>query len=119
MEIASILADPDEGEIIAMTVGEHREFQLKDFVQANMQRLHLPSERVLTKVIEGRSVTRAILHEAADDEYDLVVIGSSGQTLPARMAHDPIPESVAKRCTKPLVMVRASAGIQSWIKRWI
>ncbi len=119
MEIASILADPDEGEIVAMTVGEHREFQLNDFVQANMQRLHLPPERVSTKVVEGRGVTRAILHEASSDEYDLVVIGSSGQTLPVRMAHDPIPESVAKRCTKPLVMVRASAGIQSWIKRWI
>lgn len=35
------------------------------------------------------------------------------------MTADTVPESIAQRLDKPVVMVKASAGIRSWIKRWI
>lgn len=30
-----------------------------------------------------------------------------------------LPDLIAQRCDKPLVTVKASGGIRSWIERWI
>ena len=121
LEVAGMLADDDEGEIVAFTVNGRRDFDLEGYVQANIKSLQLPADRVSIKTVTARSVTQGILKEAgkADENYDLVVLGSTGKTRLRQMAKNPIPETVAKRCRKPLVMVKASAGIQSWIKRWI
>ena len=62
-------------------------------------------------------VVDAILSEAQD--YDLVVLGCTRQPILRQIAHNPVPETVARRCDKPLVMVRAAGGIRSWIRRWI
>ena len=118
LEVASILADPDEGTIMAFTVDGHRKFELDTFVRANRGSMHISADRVKTRTVEARIATHAILGEA-EKGYDLVVIGATARTRLAQLAGDSVPETVAHRCPTPLVMVKASGRIQSWIKRWV
>ncbi len=118
LEVASILADRSEGEITAFTVGDdERRRVLDEIVKANLHRMKLPADRVHTKATYARNVEQAILDESAD--YDLVVLGSTRKPILRQIAHNTIPEAVAGRCEKPLVMVRSAGGIRSWIRRWI
>jgi nucleotide-binding universal stress UspA family protein len=118
LEIAGILADEEEGAVTAFTVAGRKGFDLDSFVSANLDRIALPPNRVTTKVAAERNATRAILAEAAEG-YDLVVIGATGRPRLAHVASESVPDTVAHRCPTPLVMVKASAGIRSWIKRWV
>ncbi|NQT53140.1 amino acid permease [bacterium] len=118
LEIASILADPDEGHIVAFTVaGPKGAFDIGSFVAETLPRMSLPEERIESKVANASDVTQAILTEAED--YDLIVLGATRRPLLSQLRRDTVPETVARRCTKPLVMVKASAGIRSWVKRWL
>ena len=117
LEIASILADDEEGEVVAFTVAGHRRFDIARLLADNVGRLHLPPERVQAKIVTARDVVQAILTEAED--YDLVVLGCTQDPLLYQFARHPIPETVARRTDKPVVMVKAAAGIGSWVKRWI
>ncbi len=117
LEIASTLADGQEGRIVAFTVDRGMGFDLDAFLEKNRSRLRLPRERIETKIVSRADIRQAILDES--QEYDLVVLGSTAEARLRLMRHDPVPEAVAKACKKPLVMVRASSGLRSWIRRWI
>jgi len=118
LEIASILADDEEGEIVPFAVvGQAPALDLDAFVEQHQDRLHLPRERVKTRTARGPGVANAILQEA--EAHDLVVLGYTREPLLAQMRRSPIPETVATRCPKPVVVVKASAGIRSWIQRWV
>jgi amino acid transporter/nucleotide-binding universal stress UspA family protein len=119
LEVGSILADPEEGELVAFTVDATRNFDIDAFVHAHEARLPLPADRVRTKVVSARNVSRTILQEARKDEYDLVVLGSTGAGRLHRMTRELIPETIAEQLDKPFVMVKASRVIESWIKRWV
>ena len=84
----------------------------------NLERLAVPRDRIKTKIVKARGVVRAILKEAED--YDLVVIGCTREPLLYRIVKQTLPETVAKLCPKPFVMVNSSsAGIASWVRRWV
>ncbi|MBS3733410.1 MAG: amino acid permease [Phycisphaerae bacterium] len=124
LEVAGILADAEAGEVTAFYVdrgGRLRrrggQFDVDGFLDAQRERIRLPAERVRAKTAAGSSVVRAILAEARD--YDLVVLGCTEQPLLRQIAHDPIPERVAQRCDRPLVMAKASGGLRSWVRRWV
>ena len=118
LEMAGILADPDDGEITAMTVGSgDRKFDLAGFVEQHSSRINLPPERVLCKTVAGKDVVKTILTQAED--YDMVVIGNTNESVLRQMTHTPIPETVARNCDKPLVTCRAAAGLRSWIRRYL
>ncbi|MDP6544361.1 MAG: amino acid permease [Phycisphaerae bacterium] len=119
LEIAKILVDPEDGEVTAVTVDtgrRRRSFDIGAFVETNIQAGKLTGP-IQTKTITSAAVVEGILAEAAD--YDLVVMGCTRQPLVSQLVHTPIPETIAQRCDKPLVMVKASGRIRSWIKRWI
>jgi amino acid transporter/nucleotide-binding universal stress UspA family protein len=119
LEIAKILADPEEGEVTAVTVDAGRrrkKFDIDAFVETNIQTGKLEGP-VRTKTVQAHDVVEGILAEAAD--YDLVVMGCTREPMVSQLVHTPIPETIAQRCDKPLVMVKASGRIRSWIKRWI
>jgi len=118
VEIANILADPDEGRIVALHVDRRgAEFDIDSFTKHQTERLHIRPGRLEAKRLRGADVVRTILDEAED--YDLVVLGATLQPVLRQIVRDNVPEVVAKRCGKPLVMVRATGGIRSWIQRWI
>ena len=52
-------------------------------------------------------------------DADLVVLGSTSQPLWRQVTRTPVPETVARRCSKPLVMVKSGQGLRSWVSRWI
>ncbi|MBT3199618.1 MAG: amino acid permease [Phycisphaerales bacterium] len=119
LEIAKILTHPEEGEITAVTVDTGRrrkKFDIEAFVDANIQSGKLEGP-IKTKTIQADDIVEGILTEAAD--YDLVVMGCTREPLVSQIVHTPIPETIAQRCDKPLVMVKASGRIRSWIKRWV
>ena len=119
LEIAKILTDPEDGEVTAVTgdTGRKRKkFDIDAFVETNIQAGKLEGP-IQTKTIETNDIVAGILAEAAD--YDLVVMGCTREPMVSQLVHTPIPETIAQKCDKPLVMVKSSGGIRSWIKRWI
>jgi len=118
LEMASILIDKEEGKITAFSVLSDLEaFKINDFIYSHKERLHVPPQAILTKNVQSSSVVNAILKES--EQYDLVVMGSTRRPFVYRMTHESVPDTVAQKCKKPLIMVKSSAGIGSWLKRWI
>ena len=119
LEVATILADSDAGRVTAFTVArEGDDFDVSRFVDETAGRLHLPRDRVDARTAPaGVPVVEAILDEAA--AYDLIVLGCTQRPLLTQIATMPLPERVARRLDKPLVMTKAAAGLRSWFKRWI
>jgi amino acid transporter/nucleotide-binding universal stress UspA family protein len=120
LEVAAILAEREDGRLTAFTVRRDGEaFDIDGFVAAQTPKLALPAERIATRTVQASDVTAAILKEAEDGDYDLVVLGATRQPLLRQITRETVPDLVAQRCEVPLVMVRAGAGIRSWIRRWI
>lgn len=124
LEIASILAGKDNGEggdgiqIVAFNVGtKSGRFDIENFVRNAENRLKLPEGSIEVKTKKGKNILSSILQEAR--YYDLVVIGSTQQPLIHQFLSVSLPEAVAQKLRKPVVMVKASGGIRSWVKRWI
>ena len=118
LEVATILAHKDEGEVTAFTVARGKStFDIDDFVARAQNNLYLPRERIHTRVIEAGSVVDAILEEAPG--HDLIVLGCTRESFLAKMTRETVPEIIARRCEQPVVMVKASGGIRSWVKRWV
>jgi len=120
LEIASILAHQDEGEVVAISVARETpgmDFDVQDFVMHHRKDLPIAEDRLNAQVIFAQNVVEAILKEA--ENYDLVVLGCTREPLLSQMTKETVPEIIARQCPKPVVMVKASGGLRSWIKRWI
>ena len=118
LEIAGIIGSRDKSQVTALTISSKKsKFNLKQFLKENKDKVGLPSERIGTKVIHSEDVTDAILKESED--YDLVVLGSTQEGLLHQFVKTSIPETVAQKSEKPVIMVKASGGIRSFMKRWI
>ena len=119
LEMATSLAEKNGGSVTAMTVETpgRKPLDLKEFIEENASRCHIDQSRINCKTATGSDVVTTILETAED--YDLVVIGSTTESMLSKIAHAPIPETVAKKLEKPLVMCRAASGIQGWLNRYI
>ncbi|MHC4600544.1 MAG: amino acid permease [Planctomycetota bacterium] len=120
LEVASIVVEKTEAEIVAFGVdtGTGRGTpDLAAIIEKAKNRLQVPRSSIQTKIVETASVVDAILKES--EGYDLVVLGASREPLLYKVMLDTVPNVVARTCTKPLMMVKASGGIRSWIKRYI
>jgi nucleotide-binding universal stress UspA family protein len=107
LEIAKILTDPQDGQVTAVTVDTGRrrkKFDIDAFVETNIQAGKLEGP-IRTKTIDAHDIVAGILAEAAD--YDLVVMGCTREPMVSQLVHTPIPETIAQKCDKPLVMVKA------------
>jgi APA family basic amino acid/polyamine antiporter len=97
LEVASILADPEEGIVVAFTVATaRRRLDVEGFVAMNQHRLALPRERITTRTVESSQAMEAILEEAKG--YDLVVVGCTREPLIYQVGRETIPERIAKKC---------------------
>ncbi len=118
LEIAGMLVDKDDGLITVFTVATDREhFDVVGFVSEHKERLQIPNERISMNAVNATNITEAILQESED--YDLVVIGCTQRSKVYQITHEAVPDAVARRCQRPIAMVNATKGIQSWIRRWI
>jgi amino acid transporter/nucleotide-binding universal stress UspA family protein len=117
-EIASILAEKDESEIIAFAVNpQKRKIDPGQLFESFNNRPHINRERIQVKAVAAKDTAAAILDEAQD--YDLVIIGSTRDPLVYRFTRDSISHIVARKCTQPLIIVKSSGKWRAWIKRWI
>ena len=118
LEIASILAEKDEGEIVIYTVTDGRKpLDPNQFMNEHQDRIHLPRKKISTKTAHTHNVAQAILKESKN--YDLIVLGYTGRPMIYQVAGNSIPDIVARRSTTPVLIAKAAGGIRSWIHRWI
>ncbi len=120
LEVASLLVDTD-GKITLLYVynaeTEKRKFDVYLFLKEYSQKYHLASERIEVKIVKNDNIEKAVLKEA--ENYDLLILGTTRKPLLAQLGKESIPEIISRKCSKPLIMVHAATGIQSWIKRLI
>lgn len=118
LEIALIMADSDETTVTAFTIETGgRTFDIDQFLDIQAERLKIPRNRFTAKSIKAKSTVMAILKESA--KHDLMVLGTTNKPMIVQMARQSLPEKIACRCKKPLIMVKKGQGVRSWIKRWI
>jgi len=123
LEMAGVLADKNEGKVVAFTIKHPKAaewFDVEGLVKSHAERL-LPRDRIEIKSIVHDDVVTAILQEAENEDagYDMVAMGCSLEPFIRQVGRDSIPQAVARLCTKPMVMAKSSAGIRSWISKWI
>ena len=90
---------------------------IEAFLDETVPSLGAPRSLFEPKYAISRERLKALLEEA--DQYDLVTIGATGERLFQRMVMGSLPEEFARRCEKPLVMVKAKNPIKSFVRRWI
>jgi APA family basic amino acid/polyamine antiporter len=118
LEIATILLDPEEGEIVLLTVDTGgRRIDLQQFIRDHSDDLGVGLDRIRSKIALSDDVAHAILKESED--YDLLVIGITNRSFMYRAVHASIPETIAQSIGKPLVMVKSAARVGSVMKRFI
>lgn len=118
LEIALIMADSDETTVTAFTIETGgRTFDIDQFLDIQAERLKIPRNRFEAKSVKAKSTVMAILKESA--KHDLMVLGTTNKPMIVQMARQSLPEKIACRCKKPLIMVKKGQGVRSWIKRWI
>ncbi len=117
LEIASILAEMDDSQIVALTVDDGKE-KARLSISADMCKdRQINFSRLSAKLIQAPDVVHAIVTEA--ENYDLVIIGSSREPLIRQLTRDSVSHAIAARCSKPMIIVKARTRVKSWIKRWL
>jgi len=113
------LLDPDEGTVTVLCVApndsavERRIAQgyIKDGLAGQEDR-----SRIVEKVVVAPSVVTGITQEA--QHHDLIILGASEEGLFDRLVFGDFPEMVARRCTRPLIMVKRTRGLAMfWLRR--
>jgi len=118
LEVASIIAQKDNSEIIAFTVNDpKRPVNIPPVSDITPNQAKVDFSRISFKVARSHQVTDAILKES--EAYDLVILGSTRDPLIRQITRDSISNAVARSCRKPMIIVKASGRLRSWIKRWL
>jgi len=106
LEIANIILDKKEGKITALTVNnENHQFDLKKFIEKQKERLNLSSKTLKSNTIISNDTVNSILEEA--NNYDIIILGSTYKNFIFQMTGNTIPEKIAKKYEKPLIMVKS------------
>lgn len=116
LDTAMLMADEEAGSVTVLTVDSGRApFDAEAFVNRQLAegKRRVP---VHTVNVKGRGIVDTIMEVAAD--YDLIVAGCTRRPVIHQITHGTIPEELARRCEKPMIMVHASAGLSSWLRRW-
>ncbi len=117
LEVASVLAEKYDAEIVSFLVNEKNRKIDADKVSEILSRMpNLNQERIKTKRVDSHNTVEAILREAKN--YDLLVLGTTREPLIRQITRDSVSYAVARKCRKPMIIVKASGRISSWIKRW-
>ena len=123
LELAVLLAEKNGGEIVVFTVAREEgvAFDVDAFVLEHLPVTQLSRDHIRARRVAGRRPESAILKEAGqkEDPYDLVVMGCTRTPVMRQFLHESVPEKVARLCSKPMIVVKASTGIRSWLKRWL
>jgi amino acid transporter/nucleotide-binding universal stress UspA family protein len=118
IQVASaLMADEEEAEVTLLNVNIYGEPEEK--ILNSMQPIlrHLGSINWNVKITYDTDVVEAILKES--ESHDLLILGASNEALLKQKLFGQIPEKIASRCEKTVILVKRNLGIQSFIKRWL
>ncbi|MFC2048754.1 amino acid permease [Elusimicrobiota bacterium] len=116
LKIASIIAEKDKAGITVLMVSSNRiRFGGVELPGLYQNHEEINYSRITTKYIESNDVVGTILEQSKNS--DLVVLGPSRVPLMYQLARESVSRTVAQRCGKPVVLVRRSQGIKSWIRK--
>jgi len=68
-----------------------------------------------SKLIRHKSVTVGVIEEAED--YDAVVVGAAGGSIYPQILFGSIPETIAKRCPRTVILVKRHAPVKALMGR--
>ncbi|MFH2041084.1 MAG: amino acid permease [Acidobacteriota bacterium] len=117
LEISTILAEKHDSRITALFVNDSREKTDSESLSKLYPERNISSDRIDIKRIQSHDVVQAILDET--NEHDLVILGATLDPLLRQVTRESVAHAVAKKCSKPMILVKASGGIRSWISRWL
>jgi len=119
LEVASMLVEREGGRVVIFHVsppGKPTQ-DIEAFLEETIPSLGLSSSLFEPKYAISRNLLKTLLEEA--EQYDLIVIGATRERLFQQVVMGTLPEQFARRCEKPLVMVKASNPLKSFLRRWI
>jgi len=118
LEVAAIIARGSNAKITVLHVSDGKKvFDPEGLVEGLRPQLELSPHTIRIQQEKSHSVSQKILSES--QHHDLVVLGATRQPLFYTVTHASIPNTVARACQKPLILVKSAARVESWIKRWI
>jgi APA family basic amino acid/polyamine antiporter len=119
LETAATMVERDGGKVTVFSVSQPgkptRDIDL--FLAENLPRLDVPMSLFESKYAVNRDILQTLIDEA--EHHDLVIVGATEDPLFRQRFIGSLPEELAKKCRKPLVMAKAKNPIKSIIKRWI
>jgi len=119
LDVASIMADEPDSEITIMHIVRNE--TEKENAQRNMQvflrLLGDKADKGSVKIMGPGQVDDLIVRES--ENHDLVIIGATRESGLQQLVFGSIPEQIARKCSKTVIMVKTYTGIQSRIRRWL
>jgi APA family basic amino acid/polyamine antiporter len=118
LEIASILAEKHDGKVEALIINDDRKaIDISAIPESMKEGNRINFDRITTTRRSADNVVEAILESS--EEHDLVILGSTLDPIIRQVTRESISHAVAKKCRKPMIIVKASGGLKSWIRRWL
>jgi len=108
LEMALSLAKRSKAEVTLLNVARKGREDLARRIVAHTLQQAKTKQSVREEVVVGEHVVKAILKEAKD--YDVVILGASQEGIFQQILFGVVPEQVAKRCTKTVIMVKGTSG---------
>lgn len=117
LEIASIIAQRDDSEIIVFAVNpEQRKVDMAEITGLFKDKPQV-QEKIKIKCVNSQDTAGVILRESED--YDLMIIGTTRDPIILQVTRDSVYHVVARNCQKPLIIVKSLGKWKSWIRRWL
>ena len=120
LETASIFVEKEGGQVTVFHVSlpGKASVDVEAFLRRNLPLLKkVDSSLFKPKSVASSNLLKTLLDEAR--QYDLVVIGASREGLFQQAVMGKLPEEFARQYEKPLIMVKASHPIKSFVRKWI
>ena len=102
LRVADMVADKDVELTVFSVVTRRMNFDPSAIISKELDNIKTPTEQITHKSVVSENVEEAILKEA--ENYDMMVIGA---TRSSHIFQASLPESIASKCDKPIIMVSA------------
>ncbi len=111
------MADIMDSEVTILIFNIHNEPE--DTTMHRMQPIlkHLGNINWNVHITYNTDVSATILEES--QKHDLLILGASNEGLLNQMLFGRIPERIASKCEKTVILVKKNITIPSFIKRWL
>lgn len=128
-EIARILAEEFDSEITILHILKKKETEddaqklvepVLDLLREGVVTASHAEERkkISQKIVEKNGGVADLIIEESE-KHDLVIMGATRRRLLEQLLFGSIPEKVARKCNKTVMMVKKNFSIRSWGRQWL